>query len=67
MAEKKPAGKAAAAPAKKSGAGYRVSKVYEIGPGRIKLLNKKCPKCQVFLANHKDRWTCGKCGYMEKK
>ena len=64
MADKK-----AAAPAAKgkSGPGYQVSKVYETGPGRIKLLNKKCPKCNVFLANHKDRWTCGKCGYMEKK
>ena len=62
---KKPAAKAAA-PAKKE-MGYRVSKVYEVGTGSIKLKNKKCPKCAVFLANHKDRWTCGKCGYMEKK
>jgi small subunit ribosomal protein S27Ae len=63
---KKPAAKGAA-PARKSGPGYQVSKVYEVGTGMIKLKNKKCPKCAVFLANHKDRWTCGKCGYMEKK
>lgn len=30
---------------------------------------KICPKCGpgVFMAEHKDRWHCGKCGYMEKK
>ena len=59
---KKPAALAA-----KKKAGYRVSKVYETGTGFIKAKNKKCPKCNVFLANHKDRWTCGKCSYMEKK
>lgn len=28
-----------------------------------------CPKCGpgVFMANHKDRYHCGKCNYMEKK
>jgi len=28
---------------------------------------KSCPKCGegVFLAQHKDRSTCGKCGYTE--
>jgi small subunit ribosomal protein S27Ae len=31
--------------------------------------NKSCPKCGsgVFLAKHSDRWSCGHCGYMEKK
>lgn len=30
---------------------------------------KTCPKCgsAIFLAEHKDRLHCGKCGYMEKK
>ncbi len=30
---------------------------------------KYCPKCGagVGLAEHKDRRSCGKCGYMEKK
>jgi len=30
---------------------------------------KTCPRCGagVKLAEHKDRWSCGKCGYMEKK
>jgi small subunit ribosomal protein S27Ae len=35
-------------------------------------LNRKanfCPKCGagVFMANHKNRLTCGKCGYTEMK
>ena len=31
--------------------------------------NKECPKCGagVFMANHKDRWACGKCHYTEFK
>jgi len=30
---------------------------------------KTCPKCGagIFLAEHKDRWYCGKCGYVEMK
>ena len=30
---------------------------------------KFCPKCGtgVKLAEHKDRYSCGKCGYYEKK
>jgi len=30
---------------------------------------RHCPKCGpgVYLAEHKDRWSCGKCGYYEKK
>lgn len=30
---------------------------------------KSCPKCGagVFLSEHKDRFYCGKCSYMEKK
>lgn len=30
---------------------------------------KNCPKCGpgVHLAEHKDRRSCGKCGYFEKK
>ncbi|HZX12531.1 MAG TPA: 30S ribosomal protein S27ae [Candidatus Nanoarchaeia archaeon] len=41
---------------------------------KYKLVNGKtqrertCPKCEpgTFLALHKDRIYCGKCGYMEK-
>jgi small subunit ribosomal protein S27Ae len=26
---------------------------------------KRCPKCSSRLAEHKDRFSCGKCGYCE--
>ncbi len=31
--------------------------------------NKFCPKCGagVFFAEHRDRFTCGKCGFTEWK
>lgn len=28
---------------------------------------KACPKCSSRMAEHKDRFTCGKCGYTEFK
>ncbi|MBN1502481.1 30S ribosomal protein S27ae [Candidatus Woesearchaeota archaeon] len=36
---------------------------------KSKIKNKFCPKCGqgVIMANHKDRWTCGKCKYTEFK
>ncbi|MBS3159604.1 30S ribosomal protein S27ae [Candidatus Woesearchaeota archaeon] len=41
---------------------------YKIEGGSLKR-SFFCPKCGVgiFLAEHKDRKHCGKCGYMEKK
>lgn len=46
-----------------------VSKYYKIENGKIKRLKKTCPRCGsgVFMAEHKDRWSCGKCGYTEFK
>lgn len=40
---------------------------YDTSSG-LKRKNNFCPKCGpgVFMAAHKDRRTCGKCGYMEK-
>ena len=52
---------------KKKKAPYKVSKVYEVSDGSITAKNKKCPKCSVFMGNHKDRYACGKCGYTEFK
>jgi small subunit ribosomal protein S27Ae len=46
---------------------YHMYKIYEVSGTKAKAKNKTCPKCSVFMANHKDRWTCGKCGYMERK
>ncbi|MBN1793289.1 30S ribosomal protein S27ae [Candidatus Woesearchaeota archaeon] len=61
---KKPAG--GGGPAKKKG--KPASSRYEISGNSIKRKNKSCPKCGAgtTLANHKDRRTCGKCGYMER-
>jgi small subunit ribosomal protein S27Ae len=52
--------KPAAAPAKKKPA-EKATKAYKAG--------KNCPRCGagVKLADHKDRRSCGKCGYFEKK
>jgi len=43
--------------------------LYEIVDGKLVRKRKTCPKCGpgVFLAEHKDRYTCGKCGYTEFK
>jgi small subunit ribosomal protein S27Ae len=42
---------------------------YEAQGDKISRKNKFCPKCGpgYFLANHKNRLTCGKCGYVEFK
>jgi small subunit ribosomal protein S27Ae len=58
MAEDK---KKAAAPAKKKEKAASKPKAYKAG--------KSCPRCGagVRLAEHKDRRSCGKCGYFEKK
>lgn len=42
-------------------------KNYEISGNVLKRKEKFCPKCGagVFLATHKDRLSCGKCGYTE--
>ncbi|MFW9915350.1 MAG: 30S ribosomal protein S27ae [Candidatus Hodarchaeales archaeon] len=36
--------------------------------GKIKRLRKECPRCRgAFLAEHKNRRSCGSCGYSEFK
>jgi len=44
-------------------------KMYNVSGDKVEKKNKSCPKCgqESYLAAHKDRLTCGKCGYMEKK
>lgn len=39
--------------------------LYEIKGEKVERKKEKCPKCGdgVFLAEHKDRKTCGKCSY----
>jgi len=68
MAAKPQAKGGAKAPAPvPKGKQYHMYKIYEVTGTKAKAKNKTCPKCSVFMANHKNRWTCGKCGYMEKK
>jgi small subunit ribosomal protein S27Ae len=42
---------------------------YEAGGEKIERKGKFCPKCGegVFMAEHSDRYACGKCGFMQKK
>jgi small subunit ribosomal protein S27Ae len=50
-----------------------VHKFYEVkrekGGLKLRRIQKMCPRCGagVFLAQHKDRYSCGKCGYTEFK
>lgn len=43
--------------------------LYEVADGKLIRKKKTCPKCGegVFLAEHKNRSSCGKCGYTEFK
>ena len=42
---------------------------YSVEGGRFQRLRTPCPKCGagVYLANHADRASCGRCGYTEFK
>ena len=42
--------------------------LYDIKGDTVERKRKNCPKCGpgTFLAQHKNRVTCGKCHYMEK-
>ena len=43
--------------------------LYEVGGETLQRTHRSCPKCGpgVFLAEHKDRRSCGRCGYSESK
>jgi len=43
--------------------------LYEVKGDALTRTHKSCPKCGpgTFLADHKDRRSCGKCGYSESK
>ena len=50
----------------------KVWKFYQIEGSKITRIRKECPRCGkgVFLAEHKNRYTCGKCGdtqYLQTK
>ena len=40
-------------------------KIYEKYDENGKLKGERCPRCGGILAVHKNRVTCGKCGYSE--
>ena len=69
-----PAAKAPAAKggAKKGGApkgSNTKARMYEVKDGKVSRKGQSCPRCGdgVFMAAHKDRVSCGKCGYTEYK
>ncbi|HZD81498.1 MAG TPA: 30S ribosomal protein S27ae [Nitrososphaeraceae archaeon] len=44
-----------------------VYKFYTVKDDKITRSKRDCPRCGkgVFMAEHKDRHTCGKCGFTE--
>lgn len=44
-------------------------KYYKVVGDKIERIKHTCPKCGegVFLAEHKNRISCGRCGYTEFK
>lgn len=61
MAKAKAPVKAESAPGKRS--------IYQVEGGKLVRTRKACPKCGpgIFLAEHKNRVACGRCGYTEFK
>ncbi|HUR64010.1 MAG: ubiquitin-small subunit ribosomal protein S27Ae [Thermoplasmata archaeon] len=45
------------------------TKFYQVQGNKLVRTHKACPKCGagVFMAQHKDRMHCGKCGHTERK
>jgi len=42
---------------------------FKVESNKINRIRRHCPKCgpAVFLGEHKNRFSCGKCGYTEYK
>ena len=43
----------------------QVWKLYKVSGESVTRLKKECPRCGkgYFMAEHKDRFSCGNCGY----
>ena len=56
-------------PAAKKSKGKGQGSYYKMEGDKVLRSRKFCPKCGsgVFLAEHSNRLTCGKCGYTEFK
>ncbi len=67
MAEKKDKPKAGAV--EKKTKRVKKSAFYKVEGNNVVRTRKTCLKCGagVFMAEHKDRYSCGKCGYTEMK
>jgi|ERR1700722_6770011 small subunit ribosomal protein S27Ae len=50
---------------KKPKANVQVWKLYKVEDTAVTRLKKECPRCGkgYFMAEHKDRMSCGNCGY----
>lgn len=53
----------------KKGFSPKVWQFYKIEGNKLIRLKKECPRCGkgYFMAEHKDRLTCGHCGYTRWK
>ncbi|NIP62873.1 MAG: 30S ribosomal protein S27ae [Nitrosopumilaceae archaeon] len=51
----------------KKGSSPSVSKYYKVENEKLTRVRKTCSRCGkgVFMSEHKNRLTCGKCGYTE--
>ena len=47
----------------------QTGRIYKIDGDRISRQRRECPKCGpgVYMGEHADRVSCGKCGYTEFK
>ncbi|MFZ0012333.1 MAG: 30S ribosomal protein S27ae [Halobacteriota archaeon] len=47
----------------------KASELYDVSGDKAQRKRQNCPRCGegVFLAEHKDRLSCGKCGYTQFK
>ena len=43
----------------------KISEIYQIKDGKIERKRQECPRCGsgVYMAEHANRTSCGKCGY----
>jgi small subunit ribosomal protein S27Ae len=47
----------------------QIWRFYALEGSKLSRLRRACPRCGrgVFMAEHEDRYACGKCGYTEFK
>jgi ubiquitin-small subunit ribosomal protein S27Ae len=46
-----------------------IYKYYKLENNKAEKIKRECPRCGkgIFMADHKDRFSCGKCNYTEFK